>query len=143
MPAPKLRKIELSLPGPLPARLERLAPLLVRLLLPGLQRAPLLLTVRGRQGRLWELGDAPFPDDVVRTLLQGEPPQAMAFAFACDVPDGLDAERCVTVAIESTAGRADVLVALGGPRPRTFLREAEGETNRWLGVPPSAEVEVW
>ena len=143
MSGPQLRMRELNLPGPLPGQLQPLAALLTRLLMPGLEHAPVLLTVRGRRGRLWELGETPFPDDVVRTLLQGEPPQAMAFAFESDPPEGLLAERCITIAVESTAGRADILVALGGPQPRTFLRHAAGETNRWLGVSPSAEVDVW
>jgi len=153
MSDPHLKMAELDLPGAVPSEIEAVAQLATNLVLQdvvdGRVSYLILLAFKGSKVRVWQLHDPPVPDDIVRTIIQRDEPQAIAFVHPMPLPPQVEGERGYNVAVETPTGKFDSLIALwggeglGGEMMRIYGRRIEDAEPRWLGVPPEGEVEMW
>ena len=150
---PHLKMAEMDLPGPLPDDVEAIAQIATNLVLGDVTAGKvsylILLTFRGNKARLWQLHDVTAADDVVRALVERNAPEAIAFVHPMPLPPEVEGERGYNVAVEAPTAKFDSLIALwgggglGAEMVRIYGRRITDVTNRWFGVPPEGEVDMW
>ncbi len=152
MSDPHLRMRYAELPDRVGGEVEAAASLALHVLLEDIVAGRLVhlavVTMTGHEAKVWELHEPPSPpDDLVRAIARREAPDALAFAYPCPLPPGVEGDRAINIAVEAADGKFDQLVALrGGPGDeqfRVYGRRHADPRQQWLGVEPDSEVQLW
>ena len=150
---PHIKMAELDLSGSVPTEIEQIAAIATKIVIEevvaGRVSYLILLTFDGAKARLWQLHEVASPDDIVRSIIEREDPEAIAFVHPMALPAEVQGERGYNVAAEGPSGKFDSLIALwggeglGGEMVRIYGRQIDDVGHRWFGVPPEGEVDMW